>query len=40
MGYRGALHWAWDLTMVEGQTWSAVEEGLAPFLMKIDLQPR
>lgn len=40
LGYRGALHWAWDLTMVEGQTWSAVEEGLGACLMQIDLQPR
>lgn len=37
LGYRGALHWAWDLTMVEGQTWSAVEEGLGAYLMQVDL---
>lgn len=40
LGYRGALHWAWNLTKVEGQTWSAVEEGLAAYLMGIDLHPR
>jgi hypothetical protein len=33
LGYTGFLHWVWDLSMVEGQTWSAVEEGLAAYLM-------
>jgi len=35
LGYIGDLHWVWDLTRVSGQTWSAVEEGLAPFLMQL-----
>ena len=35
MGYRGDLHWVWDLTMVPGQTWSSVEEGLEEFVMAL-----
>lgn len=35
MGYAGHLMWAWDLTMVPGQTWSAVEEGLGAFAMQL-----
>jgi len=34
MNYQGALFWAWDLTAVEGQTWSAVEHGLGAFVME------
>ena len=34
MGYIGDLHWIWDLTGVPGQTWSAVEENLASYLMR------
>lgn len=37
MGYQGALHWVWDLTRVAGQTWSSVEEGLAVFLMSLEI---
>ncbi len=33
LGYDGHLMWAWDLSMVPGQTWSAVEEGLGGFVM-------
>ena len=33
MGYCGYLMWSWDLTMVPGQTWSAVEEGLGSYVM-------
>ena len=40
LGYQGSLHWVWDLTEVEGQTWSAVEEGLAAHLMALDVHPR
>ncbi|HDP35026.1 MAG TPA: hypothetical protein ENN29_07960 [Candidatus Hydrogenedentes bacterium] len=40
MGYQGSLHWVWDLTEVEGQTWSAVEEGLAEYLMALDAHPK
>ncbi len=39
MGYQGALHWVWDLTEVAGQTWSAVEEDLAAYLMALDVYP-
>ncbi len=39
MGYQGALHWVWDLTAVPGQTWSAVEEDLAAYLMTLDVYP-
>lgn len=35
MGYAGHLMWAWDLTMVPGQTWSAVEEGLGAYVMQL-----
>lgn len=37
IGYTGYLHWVWDLSMVEGQTWSAVEEDLASYLMQLTL---
>ncbi|MCK5860934.1 MAG: DUF1080 domain-containing protein [Candidatus Hydrogenedentes bacterium] len=40
MGYQGSLHWIWDLTGVKGQTWSAVEEGLATYLMTLDVYPK
>lgn len=40
MGYAGSLHWVWDLTQVKDQTWSAVEEGLAEYLMKLDIHPK
>ena len=33
MGYAGWLHWVWDMRSTPGQTWSAVEEGLARTLM-------
>ncbi len=33
MGYIGQIFWVWDLSMVKGQTWSAVEEGLAEYVM-------
>jgi hypothetical protein len=33
MGYTGDLHWVWDMTMVKGQTWSAVEEGIGAHVM-------
>ncbi len=39
MGYQGSLHWVWDMTMVEGQTWSSVEEGLAEYIMDLDIHP-
>jgi len=39
MGYQGSLHWVWDLTGVEGQTWSSVEEGLVEYLMGLDVYP-
>ena len=39
MGYQGSLHWVWDLTAVKGQTWSSVEEGLAEYLMNLDVYP-
>jgi hypothetical protein len=35
-GYCGDLHWVWDMTEVEGQTWSSVEEGIGAFLMQLD----
>lgn len=37
LGYKGALHWSWDLTQVPGQTWSAVECGLGEYLMALDI---
>ncbi len=40
MGYQGDLHWIWDLTQVEGQTWSAVEEGIGTFVMHIEREER
>lgn len=36
LGYLGALHWVWDMRHVKGQTWSSVEGGLAPFVMKLN----
>ena len=36
LGYRGDCHWVWDLTMVEGQTWASVEEGLGEHVMGLD----
>ncbi len=35
MGYIGALYWVWDLTEIEQQTWSAVEEGFGEFAMEL-----
>lgn len=35
MGYVGQLFWVWDLSMVAQQTWSAVEEDLAAFVMQL-----
>ncbi len=40
MGYQGSLHWVWDLTAVEGQTWSSVEENLAAYLMELAVHPK
>ncbi len=39
MNYQGSLHWIWDLTAVAGQTWSSIEEGLASYLMSLDVHP-
>lgn len=33
MGYLGDLFWIWNLKGVPGQTWSAVEEKLGPYVM-------
>ena len=36
MGYRGGVHWVWDLTMApEHPAWSSVEGGLADFVMQL-----
>ncbi len=34
MGYIGDLYWVWDLTEVPGQTYSAVKEGLAQYVIQ------
>jgi len=39
MGYSGSLFWIWDLSMVPGQTWSAVEKGLAAYVMSLQPEP-
>jgi endo-1,4-beta-mannosidase len=39
MGYRGGLHWVWDLTETPGQTWSAVEEDIGAYVMGLRVWP-
>jgi endo-1,4-beta-mannosidase len=35
MGYAGSLFWVWDLSAIPGQTWSAVEAGMAEYVTEL-----
>lgn len=39
LGYAGHLLWVWDLSMVPGQTWSAIEGDLGGFAMTLGPKP-